>query len=61
MEIINKLKIEGIKKYDNVQYELYLTPDTMKVKLFSRMTEIKKAIQNIENKIGFWDMVNFKQ
>ena len=44
-------------KYDNVEYELYLTPDTLKVKLFTKMMEIKKAIQNLENKIGVWDIV----
>jgi hypothetical protein len=64
VKIINKLKSDSVMKYDNVEYELYLTPDTLKVKLFTKMMEIKKAIQNLENKIGVWDIVrnlNFLQ
>ena len=57
VKIINKLKSENIQSFDNVEYELYLTPDTMKLKLFTRMIEIKKAIQNMEQKIGLWDLV----
>jgi ATP-dependent Zn protease len=57
IKIINRLKTDSIEKYDNVEYELYLTPDTTKVKLFTKMMEIKKAIQNMENKIGNWDVV----
>lgn len=59
IKIINRLKADSIEKYDNVEYELYLTPDTTKVKLFTKMMEIKKAIQNMELKIGNWDVVNF--
>jgi hypothetical protein len=58
VKIINKLKSERIQPVENVEYELYLTPDTMKLKLFTRMIEIKKAIQHMEQKIGLWDMVN---
>ena len=57
IKIINRLKTDSIEKYDNVEYELYLTPDTTKVKLFTKMMEIKKAIQNMEMKIGNWDVV----
>jgi hypothetical protein len=58
VKIINKLKSDSVEKYDNVEYELYLTPDTMKVKLFTKMMEIKKSIQHLENKIGVWDIVS---
>ncbi len=57
VKIINKLKSEKIQPVENVEYELYLTPDTMKLKLFTRMIEIKKVIQHLEQKIGVWDIV----
>jgi len=57
IDIINRLKSDGIQSYDNVEYELYLTPDTMKVKLFTKLINIKRDIQNMEIKIGHWDLV----
>ena len=60
VKIINKLKSDKVEKYDNVEYELYLTPDTMKVKLFTKMMEIKKSIQHLEEKIGVWDIKSKK-
>jgi len=64
-QIIHKVKIfnflKGNKKTDNlsenVNYELYLTPDTTKVRLFSKMIEIKRGINDMEQKIGNWDIV----
>jgi hypothetical protein len=58
INIINELKANNIHSYDNVEYELYLTPDTMKVKLFTKLIDIKRVIQNMENRIGNWDIVN---
>ena len=57
VKIINRLKSETVEKFDNVEYELYLTPDTTKVRLFTKMMEIKKTVQNFEAKIGAWDIV----
>ncbi len=59
VRIINQLKADNPEKYNNVEYELYLTPDTLKLKLFTKMIEIKNAIQSIESKIGKWDYVYF--
>ncbi len=56
VKIINKLKNDKVEKYDNVEYELYLTLDKMKVKLFTKMMEIKKSIQHLEEKIGVWEI-----
>jgi hypothetical protein len=61
INIINHLKTEkNIQKFDNVEYELYLTPDIMKVKLFTKLSEVKRTIQNVENKIGSWEIVIIK-
>jgi hypothetical protein len=57
MKIINNLKSQNIDNFNNVEYELYITPDTQKVKLFTKIMDLKKSIQNIESKIGSWDMV----
>jgi hypothetical protein len=58
IKIINSLRAEKTKDLENVNYELYLTPDTMKIKLFTKFIEIKKQITEIESKIGNWDIVN---
>ncbi len=57
LRIINKLKADNIKSFENVEYELYLTPDTSRVKLYTKLTELKKMITNIEQRIGEWDIV----
>lgn len=65
-QIIHKVKIinflKGNKKTDdlnqNAEYELYLTPDTAKVKLFTKMIEINRCITDMEQKIGNWNIVS---
>jgi hypothetical protein len=58
IKVINRLKAEDIKSYENVEFELYLTPDTTKVKLFTKLQDLKMRISSIESKIGDWDKVN---
>lgn len=62
MKVINYLKGDKSKQNntisENVNYELYLTPDTKKVRLFTKMIEIKRSIGDIEQKIGNWDIVS---
>jgi hypothetical protein len=58
-EVINRLKADGVKAYNNIEYELYLTPDTTKVKLFTKLQDLKKNINIIESRIGDWDKVKF--
>lgn len=60
LDAINHLKAEKIKDLQDVEYELYLTPDTMKIKLFTKMSEIKANLQSIKSKIGEWDIVNIE-
>jgi len=57
IEIINKLKDHKMFNISEAKFELFLTPDSKKIKLFSKMAEIKKSLEDIQNKIGHWDMV----
>ncbi len=57
LNVINHLRAEKVKNLNDVEYELYLTPDTMKIKLFTKMSEIKSNLQSIKSKIGEWDIV----
>jgi hypothetical protein len=59
VKIVNRLKAVNIQPYNNVEFELYLTPDTSKVRLYTKLIEIRKMITNIENKIGNWDIVSY--
>lgn len=58
LNIINQLKSNNkLNNLSDFQYELYLTPDIQKVKLFTKLMEIKKKMNSIESKIGNWDIV----
>jgi hypothetical protein len=57
IEIINKLKDHKMFNISEAKFELFLTPDSKKIMLFSKMAEIKKSLEDIQNKIGHWDMV----
>ena len=54
--IINKLKIENPKEYNNIDYELYITPETKKIKKITKLIEIRNKLNNIKNKLGNWDL-----
>ena len=54
--IINKLKLENPDAYSNIDYELYITPETNKIKKISKLIEIKNKLNNIKTRIGEWDM-----
>ena len=54
--IINKLKLENLEVYSNIDYELYINPETKKVKKISKLIEIKDKLNKIKNRIGEWDM-----
>lgn len=61
IQLINKLKGDNPALYKNIQYELFLTPDTAKVKQLTKMLELKRAISAIENKIGDWNLEERKK
>lgn len=55
LSIINKLKAQNPSEYANIEYELYITPDIEKVKQYSKISEIKQSLNNIEKRIGEWN------
>ena len=57
---IKKLKNENPINYDNIEYELFLTPNTDKMKQFKELDEIVLKINDIEKKIGKWNFDNKK-
>jgi hypothetical protein len=61
LQIINQLKSSNFHKsneLNDIKFDIYLTPDTQKVKLFSKLLEIRKRVTALESKIGNWDIVN---
>lgn len=66
-EIASRLKnIKNIKEDNpvsnkNIEYELFVTPETEKVREFTRIMEIQHTIKNIENKIGYWNIESKKK
>jgi hypothetical protein len=59
--IINKLKLENPDQFSNIDYELYITPETKKIKKISKIMEIKNKLNNIKAKIGEWDLEKNKK
>ena len=57
---IKKLKNENPINYDNIEYELFLTPNNDKMKQFKELDEIVLKINEIEKKIGKWNFNNKK-
>lgn len=57
IQLINKLKTENPNMFDNnsIEYELYLAPDTVKVKQYMKIIELKQKLDKIEKKIGDWN------
>ena len=50
--IINQLKSDNPEEYNNVDYELYITPESKKIKKISKILEIKNKLNNIKEKLG---------
>ena len=60
MQIINQLKSNNFHKSNDlkdIKFDIFLTPDTQKVKLFSKLLEIRKRVSGLEVNIGNWDIV----
>lgn len=60
IKTINDISKAKPESSDNIQYELYLTPDTSKVKLFSQIVEIQKELDELKDKLGGYDIVSNK-
>lgn len=52
VNIINQLKSDNPEEYNNVDYELYITPESKKIKKISKILEIKNKLNNIKEKLG---------
>ena len=50
--IINQLKTDNPEEYNNIDYELYITPETKKIKKISKISEIKNKLNKIKEKLG---------
>ena len=50
--LINKLKLDSPEEYNNLDYELYITPETRKIKKISKILEIKNKLEKIKEKLG---------
>ena len=50
--IINILKAQNPDEYDNIDYELYITPETQKIKKISKIIEIKEKLNKVKEKLG---------
>jgi hypothetical protein len=57
---IKKLKKENPMNYQNIEYELFLTLDNEKMKQLKELDELVLKINDIEKKIGKWNLNNKK-
>ena len=57
---LKKLKNENPSNYKNFEYELFLSPDNEKIKQYKALDEIILKINQIEEKIGNWNIKNKK-
>ena len=57
---LKKLKNENPANYKNFEYELFLSPDNEKMKQYKALDEIILQINQIEEKIGNWNIKNKK-
>ena len=56
INIIKEIKSKEITGFDDITYELYLTPDTQHIKLYSQIVEIQKRIEELQERIGNFDL-----
>ena len=56
--IINKLKSEHPDDYNNIDYDLFITPETKKIKKMNKILEIKQKLNKIKEKIGNFESEN---
>ena len=59
--IINKLRTQNPDEYNNIEYELYITPETQKIKKISKIMEIKAKLEKIKSKLGNIQLENDKE
>ena len=59
--IINQLKTENPEEYNNLDYELYITPESKKIKKVTKILEIKNKLNKIKERLGNIEVQNDKE
>jgi len=59
--IINQLKTENPEEYNNLDYELYITPESKKIKKITKILEIKNKLDKVKEKLGNIEIQNDKE
>jgi len=59
--IINHLKSENPEEYNNLDYELYITPESKKIKKITKILEIKNKLNKIKERLGNIEVQNDKE
>ena len=59
--IINQLKTENPEEYNNLDYELYITPESKKIKKITKILEIKNKLDKVKEKLGNIEVQNDKE
>ena len=59
--IINQLKSENPEEYNNLDYELYITPESKKIKKITKILEIKNKLDKVKEKLGNIEVQNDKE
>ena len=59
--IINQLKSENPEEYNNLDYELYITPESKKIKKITKILEIKNKLNKIKERLGNIEVQNDKE
>ena len=59
--IINKLKAQNLDENNSIDYEIYITPETQKIKKISKIIEIKAKLDKIKSKLGNIQLENDKE
>lgn len=57
VKLVNQIKAMNPYLDENVHYELYLTKESLRVKLAIKLQDIQKKLDMVRNKIGDYDIV----
>jgi len=58
MLALRKMSGDRPDAQENIKYELYLTPDSVKTKMFSQLVDIEKNMEIMKDVIGNYDIVS---
>lgn len=58
IKVISEANSKTAQDSDNICYEIFLTPDTAKVKMFTQLYEIQKDVDLLQEILGSYDIVS---